>query len=368
MQVKYLELPKQFKDERLWAVVRKQLALAHFVGGAEIETFEKNLAALCGTSRALGLNSGTDALFLGLVALGIGRGDEAITVPNSFIATAGAIVAAGAKPVFVDVGPDYNIAVSRIEPAITRRTKAIIPVHLTGNPADMPAIMRIARKHKLAVLEDAAQAIAATIGGQAVGSFGDIGCFSLHPLKNLNVAGDGGAVTTNSEALYARIKGLRNHGLRNRDEADFYGYNSRLDSIHAAIANYGLEKLEKVTQKRIQHAALYDSLLAQLNGHVTVPPRRANVRQVYHTYIVQAKDREKLMAFLARKGIETKIHYPIPLHLQRPAAELGYRMGDFPVCEAQSRRILTLPVHQYLTDKQIRYVADAMKSFYEARR
>ncbi|MGD0094671.1 MAG: DegT/DnrJ/EryC1/StrS family aminotransferase [Planctomycetota bacterium] len=364
MQVKYMELPKQFKDERLWAVVREQLELTHFVGGEVIEVFEKNLAALCGTPYALGLNSGTDALFLGLVALGVGRGDEVITAPNSFISTAGAAVAVGAKPVFVDVGPDYNMDVSKIEPAITPRTKAIIAVHLTGNPADMPAILPIARKYKLAVLEDAAQAVCASIGSQQAGSFGDLGCFSLHPLKNLNVAGDGGAVTMNSEQLYLKIKQLRNHGLKNRDELDFFGYNSRLDSIQAAIANYGLKSLEDVVRKHIHNAALYDSLLADLDGCVTVPPRRADVKQVYHTYIVQVADREKLIAFLAQNGIETKVHYPIPLHLQRPALEMGYKRGDFPVCEAQSRRILTLPVHRFLADEQIEYVAAMIKKFY----
>lgn len=366
MKVNYLDLPKQFKDEALWLEIKKLFETCQFVLGSEVERFEAEFAALCGTPFAVGLNSGTDAIFLALKALGVGPGDEVITVPNSFVATAGAIIAAGAKPVFVDVASDYNIDVNQIEPAITSRTKAVVPVHLTGNMADMPEIMAIAQKHHLVVLEDAAQAVMASISGEPAGSFGDAGCFSLHPLKNLNVCGDGGVLTTRSEVLYRNIKLLRNHGLKNRDEIDFFGYNSRLDSLQALIASYGMKKLAETTQKHIANAAFYDRELQKLGDFIVLPPRKPDRFQVFHTYVIQVQDREELRAFLTKNEVETKIHYPVPIHYQEPCKALGYKKGDFPVCEEQSERILTLPIHQYLTVEQILYVTGLIKNFYGA--
>ncbi len=365
MQVKYLDLPRQFRDEALWDAVRGEFEKAFFILGDKVQEFETRFAALCGTSFASGLNSGADALFLAFKALGIGAGDEVITVSNSFIATAGTIVAAGARPVFVDVGDDYNIDVHQIEPAMTSKTKAILPVHLTGNPADMPAILDIAQRHKLFVIEDAAQAVNATIDGQAVGAFGDVGCFSLHPLKNLNVAGDGGIATTNSQELYSKITLLRNHGLKNRDEIECFGYNSRLDTIQATVGLHALNSLAAVTEKRRHHAMLYDQGLRELADVVTVPPRREHVYQVFHTYIVQVKKRTELMQYLQEHGVETKIHYPIPIHLQKPCRQMGYKPGDFPVCERQTKQIVSLPVHQHLTEEQIQYVLTTIKNFYK---
>jgi dTDP-4-amino-4,6-dideoxygalactose transaminase len=364
MKVAYLDLPRQFQDEGLFEEMKKVFSRGQFILGSEVEKFEDAFAKLCGTNFALGLNSGTDALFLALKALGIGPGDEVLTVPNSFVATAGAIMAVGAKPVFVDVAPDYNIDVTLIESSITPRSKAIIPVHLTGNPADMPGIAALAKRHNLYIIEDAAQSVMAAINGQPTGSFGEAGCFSLHPLKNLNAGGDGGVLTTNSEDLYRKIKMLRNHGLKNRDEIEFFGYNSRLDAIQAVIALHGLKKLKEVTQKRIANAALYDREIKVLENFVTVPPRRSGWEQVFHTYVVQVKDRERLIAFLEKEGVETKIHYPIPIHLQKPCRLLGYRKGDFPVCESQSEKILTLPIHQFLTPEQLFYVTKQIKEFY----
>lgn len=286
-------------------------------------------------------------------------------MPNSFIATAGAIVAAGAKPVFVDVWADYNIDVSLIEKAITSKTKAILPVHLTGNPADMPAIIEIAAKKGLYVIEDAAQAAAASIDGKPVGTFGDIGCFSLHPLKNLNVCGDAGVLTTKSKTIYEKIKKLRNHGLKNRDEIEFFGYNSRMDTILAGVANYVMEKLEDTTDARIENAEIYDSKLKELSEFILLPPRKTKVKQVFHTYIIRAKKRTELIEHLNSCGVETKIHYPIPIHLQKPCLQMGYKKGDFPVCEAQAKEILSLPVHQYLTFDLINYVLDLIKTFYK---
>ena len=364
MKVKYLDLPKQFKDEKLWAVLREQFETCQFVMGPELERFESNFAKLCQTSYALGVNSCTDAIFLALKALDIGAGDEVITVPNSFVATVGAIMATGAKPVFVDVGSDYNIDVELLERAITQKTKAILPVHLTGNPAEMDKIMEISKRRSLYVVEDAAQAVGASIAGQPVGSFGDAGCFSLHPLKNLNVCGDGGVLTTSTQEVYNKVKLLRNHGLKNRDEIEFFGYNSRLDTIQATIANHVMKSLKSITEARRRNAQVYDSELKNLYDFITLPPRRDGVYQVYHTYVIQAKNRDKLAKHLNRHGVETKIHYPIPIHIQKPCRALGYKKGDFPVCEEDCRTIITLPVHQHLKPEDLSYVIDSVRRFY----
>jgi len=266
---------------------------------------------------------------------------------------------------FVDVAADYNIDVDRIAEAITSRTKAILPVHLTGNPADMGKIMEIAKRKNLFVIEDAAQAIMASISGKPVGSFGDAGCFSLHPLKNLNVCGDGGALTTQSQAIYEKVKFLRNHGLKNRDEIEFFGYNSRLDSIQAIVAEYGITNLKIIQQKRQKNARIYDQGLKNLNEYVTIPPRRKNVEQVFHTYVIRVQKRAELIRYLEENGIETKIHYPIPIHLQKPCQALGYQKGDFPACEKQSAEILSLPIHQHLEEEHLDYVIGRIKDFYQ---
>jgi aminotransferase EvaB len=365
MQVKYLDLPKQFNDEGFWAKLKEQFETCQFILGPELERFESKFAKLCQTPFALGVNSGTDALFLSLKVLGIGLGDEVITVPNSFVATTGAIVAVGATPVFVDVGPDYNMDVDLIERTITPCTKAILPVHFTGNPADMIEIMEISQNHRLYVIEDAAQAVMASINGKRVGSFGDTGCFSLHPLKNLNVCGDGGLITTKSKETYEKINLMRNHGLKNRNEIDFFGYNSRLDTIQASIASYMMEKLGLVTQQRVKNAEIYDNELKELYEFVTLPPRKENVEQVFHTYVIQVQDRPGLMKYLSENGVETKIHYPIPIHLQKPCQKYGYKKGDFPVSERQAEKILSLPIHQHLNEDQIHYVVDLIKKFYK---
>jgi len=364
MKVKYLDLQKQFDNEAFFNILSEQFKTCHFVMGPEVDRFELNFAELCQTPYAVALNSGTDAIFLALKTLSIGAGDEVITVPNSFIATAGAIIASGAKPVFVDVGDDYNINVELIERAITKDTRALIPVHLTGNPANMPEIMDIADRRKLYVLEDAAQAVGASINGRAVGSFGNVGCFSLHPLKNLNVCGDGGVLTTTSHEVYNNIRLLRNHGLKNRDEAEFFGYNSRLDTLQAVIANYVMNHIGEVTRKRQKNASIYDQELSELEDFVVLPPKRDRVVQVYHTYVVQVKQRTDLNRFLHENGVETKIHYPIPIHLQKPCRKMGYKRDDFPVCEKQAESIVSLPVHQHLSEEQIYYTINLIKKYY----
>jgi aminotransferase EvaB len=365
MKVKYSYLDTQFADsEVILDAIRSLLKTGQFTLGPAVEEFEKRFARVCGARFAIGVNSGTDALMLVMKALGIGPGDEVITAANSFIASAGAVAMIGATPVFVDVGDDYNLDPDRLEAAITPRTKAIIPVHLTGNPAPMPRIMPIAQARRLHVIEDAAQAIGATIDGRSVGSWGIASEFSLHPLKNLNVWGDGGVVVTNDDAMAEQVRLLRNHGLRTRDEATIFGGNSRLDTLQAIVALHLIDRLPGITEARIRNAAFYDATLAPLAPHVTIPPRKPNVRQVYHTYVIQARDRDGLLAFLARRDVEAKIHYPIPIHLQPAAKHLGYKPGAMPVTETQSRTILTLPVHQDLTQAQLAYVAATIREFY----
>jgi dTDP-4-amino-4,6-dideoxygalactose transaminase len=364
MRVKYMDLPRQFEDGAVVARVVEEFKRCQFVLGPQVASFEARFARACGAAHAVGLNSGTDALFFALRALGVEPGDEVITVPNSFVATAGAIVMAGATPVFVDVNAEYLMDPTRVADAITSRTRAVIPVHLTGNPADLDAIGAVAGRHGLAVIEDAAQAVGAAIGGRVVGSLGAAAAFSLFPLKNLGVAGDGGMLTTGSREIFDKVMLLRHHGLRTRDEVEIWGYNSRLDTIQAIVADAVLDGLDEVTAGRIRNAAFYDRALAPLAPHIVVPPRRPGVRQVFHTYVVQAEQRDRLREFLESRGVETKIHYPIPIHLQKAAEGLGYNRGAFPVCEAQSERIVSLPVHEYLTEVEQHYVVDRIQEFY----
>jgi len=364
MRVKYMDLPRQFEDGAVIARVVDEFKRCQFVLGPQVAAFEARFARVCGAAHAVGLNSGTDALFFALKALGVGHGDEVITVPNSFVATAGAIVMTGATPVFVDVNAEYLMDPARVADAITPRTRAIIPVHLTGNPADLDAIGATAAPRSLPIIEDAAQAVGAAIGGRVVGSIGAAAAFSLFPLKNLGVAGDGGVLTTGSREIFDRVMLLRHHGLRTRDEVEVWGYNSRLDTIQAIVADAVLDGLESVTAARIRNAAFYDRALAPLAPQIIVPPRRPGVRQVFHTYVVQAEQRDRLREFLDSRGVETKIHYPIPIHLQKAAAGLGYKRGAFPVCEAQSERIVSLPVHEYLTEAEQQYVVDRIREFY----
>lgn len=337
-----------------------------FTLGKPVEEFQMRFAELCQTKYALGVNSGTDALFLSLKTLGIGNGDEVITTPYTFFATTEVIANSGAKPVFVDIGDDYNLNPDLIEGEITKKTKAIIPVHWSGNVCEMEKIMGIANRRGLYVIEDACQAVKATLKGKPAGSFGATGCFSLHPLKNLNVWGDGGVITTDSDELYSRLILLRNHGLANRNESSIYGYNSRLDSIQAIVANQKLKSLEEITQTRISNAALYDELLSDCE-EIKIPERRKDVRQVYHLYIIRAKNRDGLQEYLIANGIDAKVHYPIPMHLQPATKSLGYKEGDFPVAEATCKSILSLPVHEFITKEQQEYVAGKIKEFYSKR-
>jgi dTDP-4-amino-4,6-dideoxygalactose transaminase len=363
VQVPYVNIAAQAQALRadLLTAASRVVAAGDFILGSDVTAFEEHFAGLCGTRHAVGVANGTDALWLALRALNIGAGDEVITVSNSFIATAGAVAVVGAKPVFVDVRDDYNIDPDLIERAVTPRTKAILPVHLTGKPADMQPVMEIARRCKLHVIEDAAQAVAAEYRGQRVGSFGVINCFSLHPLKNLNACGDAGVMTTNDTELAEKLRKMRNHGLRNRDESEFFAYNSRLDSIQAALLNVKLDHLEQWTEARRANAAFYRERLKDI---VWCPDDAPHERQVYHTFVVQAGRRDELQKFLLDHGIQTKVHYPIPIHLQPAAQHLGYRRGDLPVTERLAQTILSLPIYPELRTEQKELVVTAIRKFY----
>ena len=367
LKVPYVDIPGQHAPllAELAAAAAGVIERGQFILGPEVGEFERRFAALCGTRFALGVNSGGDALALSLRALGIGPGDEVITAPNSFIASASCVVQVGARPVFVDVREDYNLDPGRLEAAITSKTRAIFPVHLTGRPADMEPLLKVAGRHGLRVIEDAAQAVLAEYRGQRVGSIGALGCFSLHPLKTLNACGDGGVVTTNDEALYQRLALLRNFGLKSRENAEIWGVNSRLDTLQAALLLVKLKRLERWTEQRRSHAAYYQQALAGIPG-VRVPSDQPYEKAVYHTFIIQAERRDELKAFLLQEGIGTAIHYPIPIHLQTAAAGLGYGRGSFPEAERQAGRILSLPVYPELTTEQLQCVAGAVRKFYAA--
>tara|TARA_Y100000588_G_scaffold114184_1_gene125324 strand:+ start:424 stop:1554 length:1131 start_codon:yes stop_codon:yes gene_type:complete len=365
IEVPFTNLASQHSliKEELMQAVEKVLNHGKFVLGDEVNQFEKQFADLCGVNFAVGVNSGTDALILSLQALGIGPGAEVITVPNSFVATASCISVVGAAPVFVDVQQDLNINTEQIERAITSKTRAIIPVHMTGHPADMSAIIKIAKSYGLAIIEDSAQAVCSEYNGQMVGSFGSVGCFSLHPLKTLNACGDGGVVTTNDEKIYNKIRLLRNMGLEKRDNAKIWSSNSRLDTIQAALLLVKLSYLEQWIKQRISNAHFYQKELGDIN-EISIPKDSINGKSTYHTFVIQAQDRDDLKQYLKTNGISTAIHYPIPIHLQKAANYLKYKLGDFPVAEKQSKMILSLPIYHGIDSPKLKFVSDHIRTFY----
>ena len=365
MRVPYSYLREQFADsESILRDIKGLLESTDFTLGAAVTQFEESFAQLCGTRHAIGVGTGTDALFLPLKALGVGPGDEVITAANTFIATAGAITAAGARPAFVDVGDDFNLDPAAVEPAITPRTKAILPFLYAGQPAKMASILEVAKGHGLPVVEDACQAIGATIGDRLVGTFGVTAGFSLHPLKNLNVWGDGGVIVTSSDALDGQLRLLRNHGLRNRDEVEVFGYNSRLDTLQAIVGNHLIKDVEAITTARIRNARALDVGLADLAGRVRIPPRDPGERHVFHLYMFEADDRDRLLTHLVSRGIEAKIHYPVPLHLQPSYRTWGLGPGAFPVAEAAAGRLVSLPLFPQLTEAEIAAVVSAVLEFH----
>ena len=366
MRVPYTDFSAQYGKEGkgLLRAVETVFSKGDFVLGQAVETLEKRFAELCAAPFAVGVGSGTDALVLALKALGIGPGDEVITVPNSWVSTASCIALVGARPVFVDVADDLNINPECIELALTSRTKAIIPVHLTGRPVQMDEIRASLSGRDIAIVEDAAQAVGARYRDKPVGALGDLACFSLHPLKNLNACGDGGIITSFDEETAVRLRMLRNHGLEDREHVSFWGYCSRLDTLQAAILLMRLQELEEIGHQRRTTASYYNE---HLRDYVQTPEQDVNALHAYHTYILQTEYRDELAAFLNEQRISVKVHYPIPLHLQKAAEYLGYKCGDFPNTERLCKQILSIPVHQYLSTGQKEYVVAMVREFFERR-
>jgi dTDP-4-amino-4,6-dideoxygalactose transaminase len=367
MQVPLLDLKAQYvtiEDEILRAI-SEVCDSQYFALGPAVSQFEENIAKYIGCTYAVGVSSGTDALLVSLMAAEIKPGDEVITTAFTFFATAGSIYRLGAKPVFVDIEKDsYNIDPSKIEEKITKKTRAIIPVHLYGQAANMTEIEKIAKRHNLIIIEDAAQAIGATANGISCGNFGTYGCFSFYPTKNLGAFGDGGLVTTNDESICEKLKSLRDHGQKPRYYYNMIGGNFRLDSIQAAVLNVKLKYLDTWNEKRRQNAAIYDKLFA---GSVVKNPKigSGNVC-IYHQYTIAVPQRDELHKFLTEKIIGCAIFYPKPLHLQKCFSELGYKPGDLPVTEKICDDVLSLPIYAELSREQIEYVAKTILDFYNS--
>jgi dTDP-4-amino-4,6-dideoxygalactose transaminase len=359
--VPFVDLGAQYatlRDEAR-AAIDGVLERGDFILGRAVETFERSFAAYCDVEHAVGLDSGLSALELALRALDIGPGDEVITAANSFIASALPISTVGATPVLVDVDErSYNLDVALVETAITPRTRAIMPVHLYGQPADMDALLALAARHGLAVVEDACQAHGARYHGRRVGGLGHVAAFSFYPAKNLGAYGDGGALVTNDPAIAERARTFRNYGSSRKYHHEVRGSNRRLDTLHAAVLNVKLPRLDGWNEGRRRAAARYDALLADAN--VVVPARTDGIDHVYHLYVVRTADREGLQAHLTREGISTGIHYPVPIHLQPAYRDLPHRAGDFPVSERLAGEILSLPMYAELSEAQVERVADAI--------
>lgn len=359
--IPFLDLKAQYlsiKDEIDNAVL-KVLDSTQFALGDEVFAFEKEFAAYCSACDGIAVNTGTSALHLALLAAGIGPGDEVITTPFTFVATVAAIDYTGAKAVFVDIDPvSYTIDVTQIKQAITERTKAILPVHLYGQPADMDSILEIAQRHGLIVIEDAAQAHRAEYKGRRVGSIGDIGCFSFYPGKNLGAYGEGGIVVTKNPEYARTIRMLRDWGQERRYHHVLKGYNYRMDGIQGAILRVKLLYLDQWTEARRVHAALYNELLT--DSSVKTPISMPYSHHVYHIYAVRSPQRDVLQQKLNEKGIQTGIHYPIPVHLQPAYADLGYKLGDFPCSETVAKEVLSLPMYPELSPEQIKIVSTAV--------
>lgn len=364
MNIPFVDLARQFKsiESELTQAFLDVGRSGSYIMGERLESFEAKAAAYCESVHCIGVADGSDALFLVLKALGVGPGDEVITATNSFIASAWVIAAVGATPVLVDVCNDFNIDPNRLESAITRKTRAIIPVHLAGRPAPMNEVNSLAQAKGIFVLEDAAQAIGARYHQKRVGGLGHAAGFSLHPLKNLGVYGDGGLITTNDADLSAKLRKLRNHGLRNRDECEIWGFNSRLDTMQATFADIKLKYLDTWNTRCIHIAAEYRS---GLSGVVEVPIDQPWEECVYHNFMIRTDRRDALMAYLKTKGVDTRIHYPIPIHMQVAAKDLGYSEGAFPNAERYAKTMLSLPIYPELNDDEVNHVISSVLEFFK---
>ena len=364
MKIEIVDLKKRFQEEKheIFRCINRVLKKGHFILTPELQNFEKSICKFAGSKYCLGVNSGTDALMMSLWSLGISKGDEVITSPISFIATASSIIHVGAKPVFVDIGDDLNINPDLIEKAITKKTKAILPVHWTGKVCKMDKIIKIAKKHNLAVIEDAAQAMGAYYKNKHAGTFGKISAFSTHPLKNLNALGDGGFIITNEKKIYNKIKLYRNHGLKGRDNVEIIGVNSRLDSLNAEILNFRLRKLKNIIQRRKQNIAHYSQLIKA--KEVKIIKNNKNENDAYVTFTILCKKRDKLQKYLNKFKIQSLVYYKTPLHLHKATKFLGYQKGDFPIAEKLAKQVLSLPHHQHLKKNEIKFVCKKINYFY----
>jgi dTDP-4-amino-4,6-dideoxygalactose transaminase len=360
--IPYLDLKAQYRaiKAEIADALARVLESTQFVLGKEVAAFEEEFAAYCGVRHAVGVNSGTSALHLALLAAGVGAGDEVITVPFTFVATAAAICYTGARPVFVDIDPrSFTMDPGRLEQAITERTKVILPVHLYGHPADIDPIVEIARRHHKIVIEDAAQAHGADYRGRRVGGLGDMACFSFYPGKNLGAYGEGGMVVTNNPDFTGTIRMLRDWGQSRRYYHDLKGFNYRMEAFQGAILRVKLRHLESWTEGRRANAAAYKPLL--VDSGVGVPEEMPHARHVYHVYAIRSAKRFQLQDALTRMDVQTGIHYPVPVHLQKAYSELGYRAGDFPASEQAAAEVLSLPMFPELTQTQIEQVSDAVR-------
>ena len=362
--IKHNYLKEQFSNYKtIFSKLEKVVQKGDYTLGNKVNEFESKISKLLNAKYVVALGSGTDALMLSLKALGVKEGDEVITTPYTFYATIGAIVTAGAKPIFVDVTDDYNIDPNLIEKKITKKTKAILPVHWSGRICDMNKIMKVAKKYSIPVVEDACHAITATYKNKFAGNFGTFGCFSLHPLKNLNAWGDGGFLLTNSKKYYEKMLLLRNHGLVSRNVNKIFGYNSRLDTVQAVVAIELLKKIKKITNFRIRNSKYLDSKLKKL-PKIFIKKRLIENKEVFHLYefrVLNNKLRNNIIKYLIKNKIDAKIHYPIPMHLQPAAKIYGYKKGDFPVTERLAETSISIPVHEFITKKNIDFIVNIIK-------
>ena len=363
--IPYFDLPAQIRSVRkdLDDVIARTLDKGSFCLGPDVAQFEKDFAKYCGAEHCVGFNSGTSALHVAMILLGVGRGDEVVTTPFTFVATSWAISYVGAKPVYVDIDDaTFNLSPKLVEKAITPRTKAVVPVHLYGQPFDLDPILAICRKHKLPLVEDAAQAHGAKYKGRTIGTFGEISCFSFYPGKNLGACGEGGALVTNNAAFAARARALREHGSTVRYYHDEVGFNYRMEGFQGATLGVKLKHLPKWTAERQRVAHRYHELLADTPLQL---PREADYAEsVWHLYVVRHPRRDDLRKYLEANGVGCALHYPVPLHLQKCYADLGHKAGDFPVAEKAARECLSLPIYPELTDAQIQRVAEVVKNFF----
>ena len=366
MNIKHNYLSEQFgRTKNIFKLINDTVKFNDFTLGRYVDLFEKKFSKYQNVKYSIGVGSGTDAIFLSLKALNIGKGDEVITPTYSFYATVGAIVATGATPIFADIKNDLNIDENKILSLISKKTKAIVPVHWSGRICNMSKICKIAKKFKIHIVEDACHAILAhDENGKYAGSFGITGCFSMHPLKNLNVWGDGGVITTNSNRIYKKLLLLRNHGLVNRNECRIYGYNSRLDTIQAAIALEMIKKIRAITSKRIKNARYLNHNLRGVKS-IDLISEKKGYKSVYHLYQFYCDERNNLNNYLRKNKIDSKIHYPKPLHLHKSAKNSKFNKGKFPNAEKLSRRVISIPVHEFVNKKHLDYMIEKIKAFYK---